>query len=632
MRKAIFRTFGFLIVLVVASGCRNEHQPSHANSTDSAVVTSEGSGGESEAVALAQADTDIARSSPDSADNRPIEVAHDGYVSSAKCLECHPDEHQSWNASFHRTMTQVVTADSVAGNFDGREREFYGWKFRPEKVGEKFFMDVKGTRSDKTFRHELVMSTGSHHMQKYWYPTGDGRKMGLAPLVYLVESDQWVPEHTAFLHPTENALPVREGAWNTGCNQCHATGAEPRISDDQTMDTRVGEFGIACEACHGPGESHVEDKTSASIVNPRTLSAERSSQVCGQCHGAWVMSKETHAAWRSGGHDYKPGDDLHELRKYVVGRENIHLHKAIKAEDSFWSDGENRVAGREYNGLLASPCFTKGDGERKMTCISCHDLHPATDDADALASWANDQLSTSLAGNEACYQCHDDMRSQLVDHTHHAAESGGSLCYNCHMPHTSYGLLKAVRSHTITSPSVAASIETGRPNACNQCHLDKSLEWAASRLNEQYGQEIPKLNNEQQKVAASILWSLKGDAAQRALMAWSMGWDEAQEASGTDWMALYLTELMFDDYDAVRYIAGRSLRSIEGFEDVSHDHLRILDRRDEVMGQVWGIWQSQVKTMPTDSVLLFNKDGGLRFDLFQYLRQNRDNREMVITE
>src|SRR5215469_3555450 len=31
-----------------------------------------------------------------------------GYVSSDRCLACHPDEYHSWHQSFHRTMTQLA--------------------------------------------------------------------------------------------------------------------------------------------------------------------------------------------------------------------------------------------------------------------------------------------------------------------------------------------------------------------------------------------------------------------------------------------------------------------------------------------------------------------------------------------
>jgi hypothetical protein len=36
----------------------------------------------------------------------------------------------------------------------------------------------------------------------------------------------------------------------------------------------------------------------------------------------------------------------------------------------------------------------------------------------------------------------------VTAHTHHASNSSGNECYNCHMPHTTYGVLSAIRSTT----------------------------------------------------------------------------------------------------------------------------------------------------------------------------------------
>ena len=89
--------------------------------------------------------------------------------------------------------------------------------------------------------------------------------------------------------------------------------------------------------------------------------------------------------------------------------------------------------------------------------------------------------------------------------------------------------MKAMRSHTISNPNVNESLDpVGRPNACNLCHLDKTLAWTADALNRQYGQPIPELSAEQKEIAAGVLWALQGDAGQRALAAWNMGWSQAR--------------------------------------------------------------------------------------------------------
>ena len=46
--------------------------------------------------------------------DRPIEVTGDRFVSSRTCRACHRSQYASWRASYHRTMTQVATPQSVA--------------------------------------------------------------------------------------------------------------------------------------------------------------------------------------------------------------------------------------------------------------------------------------------------------------------------------------------------------------------------------------------------------------------------------------------------------------------------------------------------------------------------------------
>ena len=241
---------------------------------------------------------------------------------------------------------------------------------------------------------------------------------------------------------------------------------------------------------------------------------------------------------------------------------------------SFWSDGLVRVSGREYNGLSESPCFKRG----QMSCVSCHSMHQYAD--------TDDQLASKMEGNTACLQCHGTYAAKIEQHTHHAANTAGSLCYNCHMPFTSYGLLKAIRSHTVTSPSVESSLKTGRPNACNLCHLDKSLGWAQDELAKWYGQPKSELSEDEAQTPASVLWLLRGDAGQRALIAWHMGWGDAKHASGSDWLPRYLAETLTDTYSVVRYIGQRSLKRLPGFEHLAYDYIGAEPERARVRGEV----------------------------------------------
>ena len=358
----------------------------------------------------------------------------------------------------------------------------------------------------------------------------------------------------------------------------------------------MAEFGIACESCHGPAEAHVEANRNPlrryashlagdgdpTVVQPATLEPVRSSQVCGQCHSVWeYYEPEDERRASREGLPYRPGDELRDTRFIVqpaADRTSADIRALVAADPefvrgSFWPDGTIRVSGREYNGLLDSPCFRDAEApERTLSCFSCHAMHKTADDPRTVAEWADThQVSSGMDGDEACLQCHEPLRADPAAHTRHAPESAGSRCYNCHMPYTSYGLLRAIRSHTVGSPSAAETVQLGRPNACNLCHLDKTLAWTAEALDAWYDMPVPPMRNGDRTVAAGLRWMLAGDAGLRALTAWSMGWGPAQEASGTTWMVPHLGEALGDPYDAVRFIAARSLRSLPGYANLEYD-------------------------------------------------------------
>jgi len=602
---------------------------------------------------------------------RPIEVHGGGYVASTACQACHPAQHEAWLASFHRTMTQVATPTTVEADFDGVQVDaVHGRPMRLERRGDEFWAEFddpgwEGPDAERPrIRRQVVLITGSHHQQIYWYATGHDRVLNVLPGVYLLDERRWVPRSMVVLHPPNQRVAMLDGAWNAICIVCHTTNGQTRFDSPyrskpiatQGVDTRVAEFGIACEACHGPGEQHVAanrnplrrylrhltDRPDPTVVLPTRLDGRRGSQVCGQCHSVWEFYEaddEREAARH--GLAYRPGDELTETR-FVAQPSRDRSSPAMQAlladpeyvRGAFWPDGMIRVSGREYNGLIDSPCFAKAtDPARTLSCFSCHTMHKTPDDPRPLAAWARDQISAGMEGNAACTQCHDAFATDVAAHTRHAPDSTGSLCYNCHMPYTSYGLLKALRSHAISSPSVAATLQTGRPNACNLCHLDQTLAWTAERLSEWYGTPEVTLSEDEREVAASLLSLLKGDAGQRAITAWSMGWTPAQHTSGTGWMVPFLTELMNDQYDAVRFIAHRSLRSLPGFGDVEYDYAAPARERVGAALRALQRWRaSPLARERPESELLFEPDGSLMVDRMKRLFGQRDTRPLFLRE
>ena len=579
---------------------------------------------------------------PGPALDRPIETLVDGYVSSDSCQACHPREYDTWHSSYHRTMTQVATPQTVRAPWpDGSLLQAQERTYRLQRRGDGFFVEMddpdwEGRGTAPRVWKQVVLITGSHHFQFYHVATGSSRKLSIFPFCYrIVDGERWMPLDGCCIGPPMGRQESGTGRWNRVCIKCHTTHGRPGVSDWDTMDSHVVEFGIACEACHGPAdehtrlnrnpkrryELHLSGEPDSSIVNPAHLSPSRASQVCGQCHGITAFrSAEDRQDWMKNGFPFRPGDELTDTREF-----------SVSGADKYWSDGMVRVSGREFMGLRETPCFQRGE----LSCLSCHTMHKPADDPRPMFEWANDQLKLGMETNEACLPCHEEYREEpaLAKHTRHGGDSTGSLCYNCHMPYTTYGLLKAIRSHQVDSPSVAASLQTGRPNACNQCHLDKTLAWAADRLHEWYDIPVPDMTDDEQRIAASVLWTLKGDAGQRALMAWSMGWDAAREVSGADWMTPYLSLLMTDPYIAVRYIAQRSFQMQPEAKDISYDFVDPAESRQMSTYRAVEAWKGRAGEKRTaGESLLMSALGAIDQAEFGRLLRERDHRPVTLNE
>src|SRR5207245_8649382 len=131
-------------------------------------------------------------------------------------------------------------------------------------------------------------------------------------------------------------------------------------------------------------------------------------------------------------------------------------------------------------------------------------------------------------------------------------------------------------------------------------------------------------------VAASRLWLLKGDAGQRAIVAQSFGWAPAQQASGTEWIAPYLALFLDDPYDAVRYIASRSLKTLPGFNAFAYDYVAPQTTRAAQRIQAMQNWRATRDDRILGSAqLLINADGSFNAEAINRLSRERNNRRVV---
>jgi predicted CXXCH cytochrome family protein len=585
-----------------------------------------------------------ANSTEDFSASLPREGGPAGYVGSSECRSCHEDQHASWHRSYHRTMTQFASPQTVRANFHNVTLTNDTTRFQLSQRSNELWVRMEHLAPDapaEPYDVRFGLVTGSHHMQVFWVPGGNGNVQVGFPFTWLIPEQRWVPRNSTFIRPPD--MEHRSEVWNIVCSRCHATGIEPRVDGvNRIMDSRAGELGIACEACHGPGQRHVEarraalDRTSppddatlrGEIVHPEKLEPSRASQTCGFCHSMkWIDRSEP---WHKDGFRFRPGDELDATTPVIrpsradttPGLKDYLARNPGLLEDFFWKDGMIRVSGREYNGLIESPCHQGG----KFSCLSCHSLHESEPD---------DLLARNRTDNRACIQCHEAFRepAALQAHTHHRADSTGSECYNCHMPHTTYGVLKAIRSHQISNPKAADQLATGRPNACNLCHLDKPLAWTAAKLTEWYRQPAATLDEAQRGTADAVRLALSGDAGQRALLAWHFSWPPALHASGTNWIAPVLGQLLDDPYAAVRCVADRSLRAMSDLTPEGYDYTTEPAQRPAAAEVVWNKWRDQDAglSLSPDVLVPAGESDAIRRAFEPHLRQ-RDERRIRLRE
>ncbi|MBI3867346.1 MAG: hypothetical protein HY299_02355 [Verrucomicrobia bacterium] len=574
-----------------------------------------------------------------------------GFVTSDSCQSCHPSQYKSWHDSYHRTMTQYASPESIQADFDQVRLRLGSEEMRVWREGSEFWAELpdpewKALKQGQPapgptpiVKRRIGLLTGSHHMQVFWIPSAAGNQQIIFPFSWLIEDRRWAPVHSTFLR--DPTMPLAQHVWNGNCLKCHVTAGQPRADPAlRKLDTRMGDLGISCEACHGPAEEHVRweqnplhrlgagaaDRSDARIVNPSKLPKERSAHVCGQCHGIkWIPAKER---FNEEGFSFRPGQDLNistPIVRPTHWREQAFLVEGMRQnprliDEHYWPDGMALVSGRDFSGTVESPCFQGGN----MTCLSCHSMHSPVSSVN--------QMAQDRESNNACLQCHAALRGQEERHSHHRGGSAGNECYNCHMPHTTYGLLKAIRSHQISSPTVAASLDAGRPNACNLCHLDRSLEWTADQLKTWYGQPKPEIPAEHRGTAASIVWAVEGDAGQRALMAWHFGWEPAQAISRSDWMPPYLGLLMTDPYSAVRYISQRSLKRLPAFQAIAYDYLAAPADWTRARDEVHQRWKGAASKPNPNPLLMIPLEGGLDAARLEAMLARRNHRSMDLQE
>jgi predicted CXXCH cytochrome family protein len=507
----------------------------------------------------------------------PRDLHGASHATSAACARCHPAHDFSWRRTFHRTMTQDARAPgALLGDFDGASITYLGVRATMDRDAHGApRVTLRDPAGDVVRRAIVERTVGSRRYQQLL--ARDADVYFRLPIVWSVDDGRFLALHGVFLgadpdEPAAGAHGIPPGfdrhvtRWNDNCIFCHNVAPNPGLDAGRgTFASEVAEFGVACEACHGPGEAHAEANASPArryalhatgaadptIVNPARLDAARSAEICGRCHGQRITPRVED--FLAHGDPFVPGDALARYSTPLARDTPLDGDRDVFS-DRFWRDGTARLTAYEFQGFLASPCRA----DARFTCESCHAMHEGD---------PRGQLRPTARGDAACTQCHDAL-ADPARAAAHGRHDVGVRCVDCHMPRIVYGLVDAHRSHRIESPDPAAHARDARPDACTLCHVDETRAWAIDATARLFAGGAPDARDTGESARASAPFPeiarllAGGDPIERALAAAALGRVDHvpthAEPRRTRRLARLLRALDDERFPAIRRIAVRS--------------------------------------------------------------------------
>jgi predicted CXXCH cytochrome family protein len=385
-------------------------------------------------------------------------------VGSASCQGCHAPEYSRWSDSIHGRMIQRATPSSVVSNV--------------QKGGgpatAKLWRDGKLYITESGVENKIDYTLGNRRIQHYLTTLPNGE-------IHVLHTTWDVKRHEWF-----DSKEIVQGApagfiqqWNTSCVYCHVTQQVQDVKgfDPKTLEYKTSwvESSATCERCHGPMSDHVNLGQAAPAIPVNSFDKL---VACAQCHWPKTVVATGFNVRKNYFDYYSPA--LMNLEEPGV-------------DPNWWVDGRPRRFSNEASAFFLSGCFQSG----KATCMSCHDPHwNRTDGNDALMKNAD----------QYCLRCHDGLKTEA--HTHHSETSAGSSCVGCHMPHEVHGVKATMRDHSMSFPEPENTVRYGVPNACNECHADKTAEWALENVERWY----PGRSSRPRLRATTFNLARKGDA------------------------------------------------------------------------------------------------------------------------
>ncbi|MEO0475716.1 MAG: tetratricopeptide repeat protein [Planctomycetota bacterium] len=425
------------------------------------------------------------------ANTEVVSVSTAGYIGADTCAKCHEQEHGDWLGSHHDLAMKVATEETVIGDFNDATFTHSGNTSRFFKKDGKFFVHTDGPNG-KMADFEIKYTYGIEPLQQYLVEF-DGGKIQALTILWDARPKEEGGQRWYHLYPEED-LPHTDAlhwtgpnfTWNHMCAECHSTDLQKNFDAETGIyNTTWSEINVSCEACHGPGESHAEwaelyikdptidkgdmglavrlkDDSRRWVMNLETGIAERATPLkedkvlnaCARCHSRRSQISDNRDAGVSFHENYRPS----------------HLTEGL-----YFPDGQIQDEVYVWGSFVQSKMHMAG-----VSCMDCHNPHTA-------------RVPTQT--NDLCAKCHQPSKFDVYEHHRHPPGTEGASCINCHMPHRTYMGVDDRRDHSFRIPRPDLSLELGTPNACNQCHTEQSVEWAAENAAFWWGVPIDEKPN-----------------------------------------------------------------------------------------------------------------------------------------
>lgn len=197
-----------------------------------------------------------------------------------------------------------------------------------------------------------------------------------------------------------------------------------------------------CEACHGPGQAHVEAGGGRGEGGPGFMAfgpvegggANAQNAVCLGCHKG-----SSHLYWEGSPHQSRGAacTSCHTVMR------KLSEHALLARENEVETCGQCHLLRRSQTNRNAHMPLRQGAlPEGWMSCTSCHDPHGTV----------TPSLIAATSVNDGCTSCHADKRGPFL--WEHAPVTEN--CVNCHDPHGSV---------------TANMLKLPMPRLCQSCHV-----------------------------------------------------------------------------------------------------------------------------------------------------------------